>query len=207
MGRAARDNPCLFADADRFFFGCESNPCRNRRELLTKYADYLDRVYPRRCCDNDPSVTHRIKPPSEDDAGEPLPAEATRHCHICRRLYQEDDSSSSNKGPVYWKGQAGQDHYLDDESCDPAQETIDRVPPKAKIGGQVMDRAFKPVLNVFYGMRGATSFRRKLEALARDLWIRNCGPGAALRMAMKKASLIASRIVLTGIARRLRINS
>ncbi|KAL3911279.1 MAG: hypothetical protein SGILL_007343, partial [Bacillariaceae sp.] len=43
MGRAAADNPCIFWDADRYFYGEATNPCQTRREILEKYCAYLER--------------------------------------------------------------------------------------------------------------------------------------------------------------------
>lgn len=55
MGRAAMDDPCLFHDVDRYFYGEKTNPCRNRRQVLEQYCDYLEQRYPRRCCMEDES--------------------------------------------------------------------------------------------------------------------------------------------------------
>jgi hypothetical protein len=46
---SAIDNPALFADVDRYFYGLPSNPCRNRRQVLEAYCQYLmEQLYPRR---------------------------------------------------------------------------------------------------------------------------------------------------------------
>mmetsp|Transcript_10998 Transcript_10998/g.28695 ORF Transcript_10998/g.28695 Transcript_10998/m.28695 type:complete len:417 (-) Transcript_10998:57-1307(-) len=48
IGRAAYNNPCLLADADRRLYGAEANPesARSRHALLTAYCEYLDREHP-----------------------------------------------------------------------------------------------------------------------------------------------------------------
>ena len=57
VGRLARDRPADLADVDRYFYGEATNPCKNRRELMNKYISFLERVYPRRCCDEDDTVS------------------------------------------------------------------------------------------------------------------------------------------------------
>ena len=42
------DNPAVFADLDRYFYGDE-NPCKNRREVLENYMEYLSIRYPSQC--------------------------------------------------------------------------------------------------------------------------------------------------------------
>jgi tRNA-dihydrouridine synthase A len=104
MGRAARDDPVQFWEADRWFARAarspddpesgESDPgdgsegaqgaaaahprVRNRRELLEAYCGYLERVYPRRCCDDDGRVTTQFPPPAV--------VRAAPHCARCRPL-------------------------------------------------------------------------------------------------------------------------
>ena len=57
VGRLARDRPADLADVDRYFYGEATNPCINRRVLMERYISFLERVYPRRCCDDDERVT------------------------------------------------------------------------------------------------------------------------------------------------------
>lgn len=73
IGRAAMENPCMFWDVDRYFYGEEMNPCQNRRELLESYCEYLEYIYPRQCCGNDP----------------------TGGCSICKDVYGNGKSGSS----------------------------------------------------------------------------------------------------------------
>lgn len=49
IGRAAMENPCMFWDVDRYFYGERRNPCINRRNLLNSYCEYLEKTYPRQC--------------------------------------------------------------------------------------------------------------------------------------------------------------
>ena len=57
VGRLARDRPADLADVDRYFYGENSNPCYNRRDLMNRYISFLEREYPRRCCDDDETLT------------------------------------------------------------------------------------------------------------------------------------------------------
>lgn len=76
MGRAAMDNPCLFHDVDRYFYGEKSNPCRNRGEVLNKYCQYLEQRYPRLCCVGD--------------------GDGDRYCTICAGVYGPSECSDSD---------------------------------------------------------------------------------------------------------------
>ena len=42
VGRAAYNNPWMFADADVRFFGERENPAKSRRQVLSAYLDYAD---------------------------------------------------------------------------------------------------------------------------------------------------------------------
>lgn len=79
IGRACMENPSMFWDIDRYFYGMEKNPCRNRREVLEKYCVYLEKTYPRRCCDSDERITRRIPAPHIR-----LPEGG---CEICSKFY------------------------------------------------------------------------------------------------------------------------
>jgi tRNA-dihydrouridine synthase A len=88
LGRAAMDNPSLFWDVDRYFYGEASNPCRNRRQVLNQYCEYLERTYPRRCCDSDERMTLRIPAPTvlhERDC-----------CEICQSASYGNENRSAN---------------------------------------------------------------------------------------------------------------
>ena len=79
IGRACMDNPSMFWDIDRYFYGMEKNPCNNRREVLEKYCEYIEKTYPRRCSDSDERVTRRFPAPSVHIA--------KGGCHICKEFY------------------------------------------------------------------------------------------------------------------------
>lgn len=84
MGRAAIDNPALFADVDRYFYGLDSNPCQTRRQVLERYIEYLETLYPRRCCDDDSRITYRLPVPENID-------HISKYCPICDPTTSNDD--------------------------------------------------------------------------------------------------------------------
>mmetsp|Transcript_49 Transcript_49/g.119 ORF Transcript_49/g.119 Transcript_49/m.119 type:complete len:595 (-) Transcript_49:60-1844(-) len=86
VGRLARDHPSELADVDRFFYGEASNPCKNRRELMEKYIAFLERVYPRRCCDDDEFVTLGMITDMECSI-----RHRTQYCKICRDISFQGD--------------------------------------------------------------------------------------------------------------------
>jgi tRNA-dihydrouridine synthase A len=110
MGRAARDDPIQFWDADRYLFGdwdgagtahaVAPSPAaivRNRRELLEAYCAYLERLYPRRCCDDDHDrITSHFPAPRV--------VHTSLHCLLCRPEARlgggdaDDDATSGDTG-------------------------------------------------------------------------------------------------------------
>ena len=157
LGRAAMDNPSMFWDVDRYFYDLESNPCRNRREVLDKYCEYLERMYPRRCCDRDSRVTVNISA-----MGVIMDAP---FCAMCRDMCCAPDSDESK--PCL------------EIAAKPADKS------EVKISSRVIDRSLKPILGIFFGLPKSKTFRRTCDKLSRDLAVRNCGPAFILREAMK----------------------
>lgn len=92
LGRAAIENPCIFWNADRYFYGEEKNPCRNRREVLDKYCEFLEKAYPRRCCDDDTRKTNQY----------PAPKVLFLYdsCHMCQDIYGGQNVNHSQKQNV-----------------------------------------------------------------------------------------------------------
>jgi tRNA-dihydrouridine synthase A len=81
MGRAAMDEPALFGNADVSFFNESQNPSKSRREVIEKYSSYLEKRFPRRCCDSDDRVTNY---------GQPIP-EVVFESAICDICSLSDD--------------------------------------------------------------------------------------------------------------------
>ncbi len=164
LGRACMERPCSFWDTDRYFYGEASNPCRNRREVLEKYCQYLERTYPRRCCDLDERLTRRMPAPKVSRVTE-------GGCAVCSDVY----------GPMKIR----MDHS--DADTDKVGNIINQLEEewkKVKISNTVIQRSLKPVNGVFYKMPRCKHFRQTIEKYSRDKKIRNCGPGYIIRKAM-----------------------
>jgi tRNA-dihydrouridine synthase A len=158
MGRSAMNDPCIFADADRYFYGQRSNPCINRRQVLNRYCSFLETVYPRRCSDNDDRITRDMPAPD---------VKAHGFCVHCRALYMGNKELLEETPPDY--------------NNEPELDNVDCI----KITSFILDRSFKPILGIFMNQPSSKQFRRSLDRLSRDLVLRNCGPGALLRLAIK----------------------
>jgi len=187
LGRAAMDNPSMFWDVDRYFYGEKSNPCKNRREVLIKYCEYLERRFPRRCCDDDERITW----------GLPLPdvARTRDYCDKCRYMYVrggiQDSKSYHQEYSSFISNSCGKN---EDEKND-KQERINnsdrklarfqKKNPNAKISSYIVDHAFKPILGIFFGMRYSKCFKRECDKICRNVFIRNCGPGFMIRKALE----------------------
>lgn len=178
LGRLAMDNPCAFADVDRYFFGQERNPCRTRRDLIERYATWVERVYPRRCCDDDPAVTL-----GRSLGGDNIPR-VRNCCSVCREYYgEEKDNPCIDDGH-----DDGTTVAVNDSKYAMSQvrhRRHARKCPGAKMVSSVIDRPLKPVLGVFFGQKGNAKFRRELHRLSRDMKVRNCGPGYILRKSIE----------------------
>lgn len=170
VGRVARDNPCVLWDVDRYFYGEADNPCQNRKEVLTKYCAYLDTVYPRRCCDNDPTVTKKIMDGSPNFDFE------WDYCALCFEL----DGTATNTPDD------DDDTRIPSMTVRPiSQDNAGHCDGGVKVTSYVMSRSIKPIMNIFYGLPMARQFRRELEQLTRNVGYRNCGPAALIRRALR----------------------
>eukprot|EP00593_Proboscia_inermis_P001462 CAMPEP_0171300252 /NCGR_PEP_ID=MMETSP0816-20121228/9034_1 /TAXON_ID=420281 /ORGANISM="Proboscia inermis, Strain CCAP1064/1" /LENGTH=507 /DNA_ID=CAMNT_0011776593 /DNA_START=82 /DNA_END=1605 /DNA_ORIENTATION=+ len=159
LGRAAMDNPCMFWDVDRFFYGEVGNPCQNRREVMIKYCEYLERTYPRRCCDNDERTTFCIPAPN---VTKKLYGTNGGGCDICKEFY----------GELLCFGQKE------------LMQAVSTKSGKVKISSRVIDRALKPIYAIFFGLPMKKAFQRECDRLSKELNVRNCGPGYMIRKAM-----------------------
>jgi tRNA-dihydrouridine synthase len=155
LGRAAVENPALFWDVDRYFYGENRNPCQTRRQILSQYCKYLENIYPRRCCDQDPSVTSRIT----NSRAFPVQYD---YCSKCASLYEDEHHGSPSVAPLDFSNDHG-----------------------TKITSHVVNRSVKPVNNIFFGLPKSSLFRQRLHELARNDSIhRNCGPSALIKRAL-----------------------
>mmetsp|Transcript_58519 Transcript_58519/g.174271 ORF Transcript_58519/g.174271 Transcript_58519/m.174271 type:complete len:506 (-) Transcript_58519:4-1521(-) len=176
LGRLAMDNPSGFADVDRYFFGEAQNPCRTRRAVLEKYAEWLERVYPRRCCDDDPRVTTGMHLNGLD-----IPR-VRQSCVNCQDVYGKRDRADA---------ECAFEIKVDSSGCGQSEQSVSRRKrharkcPGAKIVSRVIDRSLKPSIGMLHGQQGNSAFRRAYHRLSRDMSIRNCGPGFILRKMME----------------------
>ena len=173
MGRAAIDNPSIFWDVDRYFYGMEKNPCQNRRQVLEKYASYLDELYPKRCCDTEEEITHRIPVPNVDRLCD--------DCPICR---------DNNK--IVSEKQKELDQFL---------ASWMKKQKKDRISNRLIGRCFKPIRGLFYGLPGGKVYLHTLDKVSRDKSIRNCGPGFILRRVIDQlpADLLDQDFILSEV--------
>ena len=195
MGRAAMDNPSIFWDTDRYFYGMKSNPCSNRRQVVEQYCTYLEELYPRRCCDSDDRITYKIPVPDV------VMDERDAYCDICRDMYICRSTQTTNTRIL----RPTSSH--DTNGCDPAvsrfsqkncktnvdktknkqehqqEETQPKI--KTKIASRIVGRALKPIRGIFFGLPKSKAFLRACDEYAQDLTIRNCGPGYILRLALR----------------------
>jgi len=175
LGRAAMDNPSVLWDCDRYFYGEAENPCNTRREVLDQYINYLEEVYPRRCCDDRNDVqTNRIPSPSMVHTKE--------YCDICFDWRKNKKLASPTKKYSI---------IIDSASLDTTSSNDSKVPPcrttknKAKITTHVVRRSLRPILGLFFGLSTSRAFRQRCEELMQDASIRNCGPAFVLVSALR----------------------
>lgn len=160
MGRAAMDDPCLFYNADKYFFNEPSNPCQTRRDVLERYCVYLEEAYPRRCCDNDERITFECPAPNivhDRDC-----------CKVCAEIYCPDQFQSST--------------FIDENNRD-GKNIGNKTRPK--MSSRIIARSLKPVQGLFAGIPDTRIWRRTCDNLGQNAQLRNCGPGFLLRMAMR----------------------
>jgi tRNA-dihydrouridine synthase A len=160
LGRAAMDHAAQFWDVDRFIYGEPSNPCRNRREVLTQYAEYLERTYPRRCCDDQDDYVTAPRWPS-------TPVEHTKaFCTNCAEFYCLDDLKDG------------------ESNCITLDDVVPSVIGPYKVSSRVLERCLKPVWSLLHHMPQAKNFRKACDRYGQSAY-RNCGPAIVLRKAMQ----------------------
>ena len=178
MGRAAMDDPCLFYNADRYYFGETSNPCTTRREVLEKYCIYLEQTYPRRCCDSDERITFEYPAPNVTHERD--------YCKICSEIYGAQQPILPNPYP----GGVDENDAVNCESKEKKDEKVaenhqKKKKTRPKMSSRIIARSLKPVQGIFAGIPDTREFRRRCDSLGQNDAMRNCGPGFLLRMAMR----------------------
>mmetsp|Transcript_37423 Transcript_37423/g.40594 ORF Transcript_37423/g.40594 Transcript_37423/m.40594 type:complete len:427 (+) Transcript_37423:500-1780(+) len=177
LGRAAMDNPSLFWDCDRYFYGEDDNPCQTRREVLIEYINYLERNYPRRCCDDlDHVQTNRLPAPSVIHKKD--------YCDVCSKWRQNNNRENilqkKKSHPAHKP--ANNSNIFEDRHCPSSNNNSKNKSGKVKIKitSHVIARSLRPILGLFFGLSTSKAFRRKCDELVWDLTIRNCGPAFVL---------------------------
>jgi len=177
LGRAAMDNPSIFWDCDRYFYGESKNPCKTRREVLDQYIEYLEKVYPRRCCDDrDDLQTNRIPAPSVVHEQE--------FCSVCSTWRKHLKQGSPTKGFKSLEKTSCIESAAN-LSCRKTEKKANKQKAKTKITAHVVRRSLRPILGIFFGLSTSRSFRRKCEELIQNKTIRDCGPAFALVLALQ----------------------
>jgi tRNA-dihydrouridine synthase A len=195
MGRAARDDPLQFWDADRYLFGQDNDggsshhgtaAIQNRRQLFDLYCAYLETVYPRRCCDDDPRVTMTYPSPDVKHTA--------AHCPSCRSSTEMPTAEAATALPREVSSSASSSSSHQQHPKKPQKKHgPNSNAPEVKITAHVIDRSLKPVWGVLHGCPGSRKYRCRMFELARDLSLRNCGPAHILRCAV--ASSISDELL------------
>ncbi|CAJ1967130.1 unnamed protein product [Cylindrotheca closterium] len=194
LGRAARDNPCLFWDVDRYLYGKPTNPCQNRWEVIAKYLEYIEEVVPPRCCDSNPQDTRTL----------PMPFQVEREydaCPLCAKfgpasMWMSDEDDRDNDSPPNA-----------DLSVAPMDYDCGGT-AKPKVSSHVFSRVLRPLVGILNGVPNARKFRQEFDRLLKQEapykgggkkatpnanvtgtsvalpCHRNCGPAAVIRMAL-----------------------
>jgi tRNA-dihydrouridine synthase A len=178
LGRAAMEDPAQFWDVDRYFYDEPQNPVPNRRQALQQYCDFLDRLYPRRCCDDHPEATYRIPSPSI--------VHTRPYCCVCAMLRDPQFRANHNLKhqllTVLRNHPEKSDTGIDND--DNTTTVMVSEPPTVKMKYKVLGRAMKPFLGMFHGMPGGRQVRRVADELCQNADWRNCGPSFLLQAAV-----------------------
>ena len=173
VGRLARDHPAALATIDTDFYGEPSNPCNNRRDLMNRYIQFLERVYPRRCCDDDATITLGMV-----DEKTNVIVNNKEYCDVCGAVndVRVEEIAAAPKPSATLQisrlsGKRSNRHQRNNGGT--------------KIVSRVIDQSLQPTLGILYGVIGNGSFRRELHRLSRDSTVRNCGPAFILKKAMQ----------------------
>lgn len=179
VGRLARDNPAALADVDRYFYGETTNPCNSRRELMEKYIKFIERIYPRRCCDEDEVISSKMVM----DMKQPI-FHNRQCCFICQEFSVDYTSDFDEIEIQLQKEDIHTNHNTTDHKDSRRRKRHVQKYGKAKVVSGIVDSAIQPTLGILFGQRGNSQFRRELHRLSRDMSVRNCGPAYILRKAM-----------------------
>jgi hypothetical protein len=160
-----------------------------------QYCAILNKLYPPRCCDDNPEITHQL--PS------PILVRHTRtrtsHCSVCgynngnESEHENIDDNTLTTTTIKNANCSNGDHHYHQHLSQQQQQQPPPPPPlRIKITSQVVDRSLRPFLGMFFQQPGAKPFRRACHVASRDLRIRNCGPAFILQRAVVESGLSSS---------------
>lgn len=147
---------------------------------MNRYISFLEREYPRRCCDDDETLTL--------DMRMYLPmhlAFSDQFCSVCEefRGLREYKCSNVTEG---WYHSSEESSMITSTRTQSSKRSKRHSKYKgAKIVTRIMDRALQPTWGILAGEPGKGVFRRVSHELSRDVTARNCGPGYILWKAMQ----------------------
>lgn len=112
--------------------------------------------------------------------------------HLETRLYPprclEDDDNNGSRKPTCFFSPPLEEAVLVPKCprCENPYVEVDNLqePSHLLYGTALVDRALKPVRNLFHGLPKSRAYKAELERLARTKALRNCGPGHLIRRAM-----------------------
>mmetsp|Transcript_28154 Transcript_28154/g.67803 ORF Transcript_28154/g.67803 Transcript_28154/m.67803 type:complete len:184 (+) Transcript_28154:1-552(+) len=154
---------------------------------MDRYIAFLERVYPRRCCDDNEAVSLGMV--------QDIDMTIVHNNHCCRvcQDYRGQNVEHNHEGPAPCENST--------EARSSTTSPFGGEHPRQKQGGKrsrrharydgakivtrIMDRALQPTWGILTGMRGNSAFRRVSHDLSRDNAARNCGPGYVLWKAMR----------------------
>mmetsp|Transcript_5815 Transcript_5815/g.8440 ORF Transcript_5815/g.8440 Transcript_5815/m.8440 type:complete len:531 (-) Transcript_5815:323-1915(-) len=183
VGRLARDRPADLHDIDRYYYGEKSNPVANRRELMEKYISFLERVYPRRCCDDDETCTlGMVKDMSH------VIIQERKYCDICREFRGQNDYEICDNLPRNTDHSAGTKSTMTQTTQSGRRSRRHMKYENCKIVSRIIDRALAPTHNILTGIKGKKAFLQTTHNLSRDKKVRNCGAAYILYKAMQSVN-------------------
>ena len=189
VARLARDRPADLADIDRYFYGESSNPCKNRRELMERYISFLERIYPRRCCDDDETITLGM---ARDMPTTIVPTRP--YCTVCREFRGQNGNATCEVIPPPQMNTSRKSEASISIASNKIRQQRQQSGKRAKrhdkyegakIVTRVIDRALQPTWSILAGTKGKRAFVNTSHELSRDKTVRNCGPAYVLWKAMK----------------------
>jgi hypothetical protein len=155
---------------------------------MEKYISFLERVYPRRCCDDDETIT-MIGMAGYNNNMKIVPKRP--FCSVCQEFRSQNNGIDLCVNPL--DNAVIAEELETSDVFDHQQELQKRTAQRhakykgCKIVTGIIDRALRPTWGILSNQKGNSAFRRFSEELCRCSSVRNCGPGYILWKAMRAA--------------------